>query len=203
MAKGAKELQSEQTRERIIDTAMRVFVRKGFFGSSIADLAAAVDMTKGALYHHFESKDALFFAVVEKIKRTWMQVVGRQVLKSGDAVSRLEALLDRHARLIEQNDSICLVLSGLLTEMEGVSASVRDAVQGVYADLVRFIEQIVREGQASGQVRSDVDARLTAFSVVGVLRGTGCSYAIFQRLGADFRALMDTAKRVVVSGLKP
>ncbi len=203
MSKGVKELQSEQTRARIIETAMRVFVRKGFFGTSIADLATAVDMTKGALYHHFENKDAIFFAVVEKIKRTWMEIVGSEVLRSEDAVLRLETLLDRHVRLIEQNDAFCLVLSGVLTEMDGVNPSVRDAVQGVYADLILFVEQIVREGQATGQVRSDVDAKLTAFSIVGVLRGTGCSYAIFQRLGADYAALMETAKRVLIAGLKP
>ena len=203
MSKGMRELQSEQTRESIIDAATRMFVRKGFFGTSIADIATAVDMTKGALYHHFENKDAIFLAVIEKIKRTWLTMVGREVLKSRDAEVRLEALLDGHARLIEQNEAFCLVLNSVITEMDGVNPAFRDAVEGVYADLLRFVEQIVRKGQASGQVRSDIDAKLTAFAIVGVLRGTGCSYAIFHRLGADYTALMETAKKVLIAGLKP
>jgi AcrR family transcriptional regulator len=201
--KTTRELQSEQTRDRIIETAMNLFVRKGFFGASISDLASAVNMTKGALYHHFENKDALFLAVVEKIKHTWMRIVGREAMRPSGTVARLEAILDRHVQLIEQNEAFCLVLSGLLTEMDGIDPAVREAVQGVYADLVIFIERIVREGQAAGQIRPDVDARLTAFSIVGVLRGTGCSYAVFQRLGANYSALMETAKMVLIAGLKP
>jgi AcrR family transcriptional regulator len=42
------------------------FGRKGFYSTSVADLAQATGLTKGVLYHHFENKDALFFAVVQR-----------------------------------------------------------------------------------------------------------------------------------------
>ncbi len=203
MEKTTRELQSEQTRERILAAAMRLFVRKGFYATSIADLAAAVDLTKGALYHHFQSKEAIFFAVIEAIRRTWREMVGREVLKSRDALQRLSALLDSHARLIEKNDAFCIVLNGLITEMDGVNPAFLAELQRIYADLVEFIEQIVRKGQKDGQLRKDLEPRLTAISIVGTLRGTGCSGAIFKRLGVEFSAMMQTSKEILLAGLRP
>jgi AcrR family transcriptional regulator len=203
MKKTARALQSEQTRERIIAAAMRLFVRKGFYATSIADLSAAVEMTKGALYHHFENKDAIFFSVIETIRKTWREMVGREVLKPRNALDRLGALLDSHARLIEENEAFCLVLSGLLTEMEGVNPAFLKKLQQIYADLISFIEQIVGKGKETGQLRSDLDPKLTALAIVGTLRGTGCSGPILRRLGVDYREMMQSAKRILLRGLKP
>ena len=68
MSKTQKQIQSEQTQEKIIEAATQLFVRKGFYGTSISDLAQATDLTKGALYHHFENKEAIFFAVIESVR---------------------------------------------------------------------------------------------------------------------------------------
>jgi AcrR family transcriptional regulator len=203
MEKTQRELQSEQTRDNIIEPAMRLFARKGFYTTSISDLASAVGMTKGALYHHFESKDAIFFAVIETIRKSWREMVGREVLKPKDAIARLGAMLDSHARLIEKNQGFCIVLNGLITEMEGVNPSFLETLQEIYTDLVSFTEQIVKKGQAAGQIRQDVDPGLTAFSIVGVLRGAGCSRPLFGKLGIDYFSMMETVKKVLLSGLAP
>src|SRR6478736_7224605 len=56
-----------KARNRILDAAMRVFLRHGFRRSSIEQAAEAAGLTRQALYHHFESKEALFRAVIERL----------------------------------------------------------------------------------------------------------------------------------------
>ena len=56
--------------ERILDAALRVFRRHGFRRSSIEQVAEAAGLTRQALYHHFESKEALFRAVIEQLYET-------------------------------------------------------------------------------------------------------------------------------------
>lgn len=199
----SRALQSEQTKERIIAAATRLFARKGYYATSIADLAEAVEVTKGALYHHFENKEAIFFAVVEKIRHAWWNVVARDVLKARDGMSRMSRLMDNHARLIAENESYCLVLNSMMMEMEGVNPDFLSTLQSVYVELASFIEQIVRKGQTAGQLRSDIDAKQTALTMVGILRGTGCSRPIFERLGVDYVEIVETSKKLVLSGLKP
>ncbi len=202
MEKTSRALQSEHTRERIVEAAARLFVRKGYIATSIADLAGAVEVTRGALYHHFESKEAIFFAVIEKIRVTWRDSVARKVAGSHDAIDRLSALLDNHALFLERNEAFCLVLNGMMTELEGVRPELAAALQQVYGELTRFVEQIIRKGQAAGQVREDIDAALAALTIVGMLRGTACSRPISERELVDYRTIMATLKKVLISGLR-
>jgi AcrR family transcriptional regulator len=202
MEKTSRALQSEHTRERIVEAAARLFVRNGYIATSIADLAGAVEVTKGALYHHFESKEAIFFAVIEKIRVTWRDSVARKVAGSHDAIDRLSALLDNHALFLERNEAFCLVLNGMMTELEGVRPELAAALQQVYGELTRFVEQIIRKGQAAGQVREDIDAALAALTIVGMLRGTACSRPISERELVDYRTIMATLKKVLITGLR-
>jgi TetR/AcrR family transcriptional regulator, transcriptional repressor for nem operon len=203
MEKGQREIQSQQTRARIIAEATGLFVRKGYGSTSIADLSEAVGVTKGALYHHFENKEAIFYAVIDDIRRTWRDVVAREVVGSRDALERLERLFDQQARFLQKNESFCLVLNGLMTEREGVDPSLVEAVQEVYAELTRFIEAIIVKGQASMKIRADINARLTALTIVGMLRGTGCSRPLSERMEADYAAVMETLRKVMIRGLQP
>jgi len=201
MPKTQKQLQGERTRQRIIEAAAQLFVRKGFYGTSIADLAQATGLTKGALYHHFENKDALFFAVVAVARDAWRETVVRDVLEAGDALTRLAVLFDNHARCISENETLCLVLGSLITEMDGVNPTFMAALEKIYADLTLFIERIIQKGQAAGQVRPDLDARLAALNIVGMLR-TGCS-RILNRMSADYTARMATLKQMLLDSLRP
>ena len=200
--KTSRAFQAELTRERIIAEATKLFLRKGFFATSIADLAAAVDVTKGALYHHFESKEAIFFAVVGTIKKTWRDTVAREVIGSRDPIQRLETLLESHARFLENNESFCLVLNGLMMEMEGIKPKYLAELQSAYAEMALFIEQILRKGQRSGVLRSDVEPKLASLAIVGMLRGTGCARPISERMKYDYDAAMDILKKIVIQGLR-
>ena len=66
---GKKAEQSEATRRKLIRVSRRLFAKKGYAGTSIADITRAAKVTRGALYHHFATKEALFFAVYEDLER--------------------------------------------------------------------------------------------------------------------------------------
>lgn len=56
---------TEQTRQALIDAGRRIFVEKGYAETATPEIVTAAGVTRGALYHHFEDKKALFRAVVE------------------------------------------------------------------------------------------------------------------------------------------
>src|SRR5579864_1818299 len=57
----------ERTRQRLLQAAFREVYRYGFQSAGIDTILAATNVTKGALYHHFESKEALGYAIVEEV----------------------------------------------------------------------------------------------------------------------------------------
>src|SRR2546422_85623 len=83
---GAKAQHSAATRGGIVSAALRLFAERGFASTSIADIAGAAGITKGAIYWHFDSKDALFKAILEGIRRDWQDVVRGPLEREKDPV---------------------------------------------------------------------------------------------------------------------
>ena len=73
---------TENIKERIIEEATRLFVRKSFKGTSIQDITDAVHVTKGAFYWHFKSKDALLDAIIDEYEKV---AVDRVIEELGQA----------------------------------------------------------------------------------------------------------------------
>lgn len=199
--KNKKELQSEQTRQQIIEVATRLFARKGFYGTSISDLTQGVGLTKGALYHHFDDKDALFLAVVESVQTKWQEAVANEVVSGKGSLAQIGILFEKHAELLSRNEFMCLVMSNLMNEMESVNPKYSSILEDIYEAFVLFVEQIVKTGQSNGEIRSDADPRLLSLNIVGILKGIGC-YPKLKRIPVDRIAMADSLKKVFLDGIK-
>ena len=82
MAKRSKE-DAEKTRTRILASALELFTRKGYEHTTFTDVAARLKMTKGAVYWHFESKQALLLALIDEMLEKFSRQVA-ELLPSGE-----------------------------------------------------------------------------------------------------------------------
>jgi len=87
-------------------------------------------------------------------------------------------------------------------EMDGVNPTFMAVLQEIHTDLILFIERIIQKGQTASQVRPDLDARLTALNIVGILGGIGCC-PILKHVSGDYAAMMETLKQMLLDGLRP
>ena len=74
---------SQETRERILDAALRVFAERGYDGASVTQICEQAGVSKGALYHHYPTKQTVFLALLEH----WLTSVdaGLETLRKGQA----------------------------------------------------------------------------------------------------------------------
>ena len=91
---GAPLPQPPVTRDRILDTAEALFAERGFAGTAVRDIAAAVDLTAASLYNHFAGKEALYAAVLERGMRPLMDVL-EDLAGHGHERTALDATLGR------------------------------------------------------------------------------------------------------------
>ena len=82
------------TRERILLAALRLFSVKGFRGTTMKDIAREVDITEGAIYRHFKSKEEIIEHLIRRVTGEIKELVRRKVLTKGDVVSRAKALAE-------------------------------------------------------------------------------------------------------------
>ncbi|MEE3067452.1 MAG: TetR/AcrR family transcriptional regulator [Actinomycetota bacterium] len=97
--KSRREQYAEQTRQAVLDAAQAAFAKHGFTATSITDIAETVRVTKGAVYHHFPDKRALFEAVLNRCDEAAQRNVFDAVAKHpddlwGGVLAALDATLD-------------------------------------------------------------------------------------------------------------
>src|SRR3954466_4100327 len=84
-ARSRRDEYSEATRQGLIDSARRLFAERGFSRTSTEEIVRAARVTKGALYHHFEGKNALFEAVMDAMEMEFQTRIAAAYEGEGDA----------------------------------------------------------------------------------------------------------------------
>jgi AcrR family transcriptional regulator len=108
MSTGRKAQQSESTRAELVAVARRLFAERGYANTPTEELVRQAGMTRGALYHHFKDKRALFEAVFEDVEQSLMAMIAARADPKADAWQRLlnacnaflDACLDRDVQQI-------------------------------------------------------------------------------------------------------
>jgi TetR/AcrR family transcriptional regulator, transcriptional repressor for nem operon len=151
------------TKEQIIVAAVETLHQKGFNGTSVQDITEAAHVPKGSFYNHFDSKETL---AVEALERYWQKVLnGLSTLsdeKTPPAVrlKRYFHYLNDVARQAEYRTG-CMI-GNMSAEMPDQSRAVRERLAVLLAAWSRAIESCVREAQADGTMRRDMEARTIA-----------------------------------------
>jgi AcrR family transcriptional regulator len=184
---------AEVTRARLIDAAIARFGADGL-GASFDAVAADVGVTKGALYHHFGSKEGLVEAVYkELIRRHAERVVAASVRGTGR--ERLLALVDESARLYASRTPVYRLLTSLHLAAAMERPALADIARRVQRNQREYMIDLVRAGQQDGSLRHDVDAEAVGLTVNAALQGFLTQQleppAAQRRWVAQFRTLLE------------
>jgi AcrR family transcriptional regulator len=156
-------------RDELLDTSIERFAEHGP-GTSFDAIAADVGVTKGALYHHFGSKDGLVEEVYkEAIRRHAARVV--EASATGDGRTRLLALVDASARLYGSRTPFYRLLTTLHLEAATSRRHLEDVARRVQRRQRQYMVELVRIGQRDGSIRSDLDAEAVGLTVNAALEG--------------------------------
>lgn len=160
---------AEVTRTRLIDAAIERFAADGL-GASFDAVATDVGVTKGALYHHFGSKDGLVEAVYkEAIRRHADRAMDASA--AGDGRTRLLALVDASTRLYTSRSAFYRVLVSLHVSAAADRPALADIARRMQRNQREFMIDLVRTGQQDGSIRGDLDPEAVGLTVNAALTG--------------------------------
>jgi TetR/AcrR family transcriptional repressor of nem operon len=162
-----------RTRERLLRAAFREIYRSGFQSASLETILASAGVTKGALYYHFESKEELGYAVVEEIiapdvHRQWL----RALESVNDPVDALIGIVQGISVRPADVRGGC-PLNNLAQEMSPLDAGFRKRLAMIFQAWRDAISAVLREGQAHGSVRRDLQPADAAGLLIAMVEGYG------------------------------
>jgi TetR/AcrR family acrAB operon transcriptional repressor len=184
---------STATQTELLRSCLHLFARRGFPSTSLDEIASAVGLTKGAIYWHFRSKDALFDALLDYIRRQWRTTVLRPMLESRDPVSRFQLLFDGYQALFEREPDECLFLQRITLDADDHYAR---RVRAVYAQTAKVVVAIINQGKRVGVFRRDVNSTVLAYAALASLTGANAHAA--SNPSVTLAALIDEVKEALL-----
>ncbi|MGA9736012.1 MAG: TetR/AcrR family transcriptional regulator [Candidatus Sulfotelmatobacter sp.] len=163
----------ERTRQRLLQAAFREVYRYGFQSAGIDTILAATDVTKGALYYHFESKEALGYAIIEEIVATfprdrWLLPLQRS--KDKDPINALIGIVQAIPARPSDLKAGCPLVN-LAQEMSQLDGQFRKRLERIFHAWQEGIAMALRRGQHQGTVRRDLVPEETASFLIAMVEG--------------------------------
>lgn len=168
-------LTPDERRVQLLAAARATFARLGYHRAGVADIIGEIGVARGTFYNYFDSKRAIFAAVVEEMMDEVVAVV-QPIDVHADIATQVWANLDRLIRAVMAAD----VVRVLFAEASGVDEEGDAVLRDFYGDALGRIERALRLGQSLGVVR-DGDVTIMAQCVLGCVKEPVIQANLFRR----------------------
>jgi AcrR family transcriptional regulator len=162
-----------RTRRKIIEKSMQLFSVKGYYNTSIADILAAADLTKGGLYGHFASKEDIWYAVYEEAVGIWKGIVFKGIRNNSDPLRRIEKFIENDMLDYLGTDVFeggCFFLN-MLVELSGQSASMSKQILRGFVRLSGLLRSWLEEADQKGMLQENLDLKEVSNFIIISLNG--------------------------------
>ena len=176
---------TEDKRKRILEAAVKVFARKGYFAARVSEIAKKAGVADGTIYLYFRSKEDLLVKLFDEVMAEHVQQVRAVVRALPTTKERLGAIAERHLDGLGRNRDLAVVFQVELRQsiqfMERFTAS-------WLQDYFALLNEVMEEGQRDGSLRPDLPRKVATKAFFGALDEMVTSWIIGGK-GYDLRQL--------------
>ena len=183
--------------QQIVEAAIRVFARNGYYHSRVSDIAREAGIASGTIYLYFRTKDEILVTLFREKMAAWVAFLRREIAGEVDAVARLRRLVHLHFSVLEKNPDLAEVVQVELRQghkfFRGASAQ---EVSAYFA----LIESVLEEGIAAGQIRHDVPVKVATKMLFGAMDQMATSWVLGKR-GYRLTAAAEAVATIFLRGV--
>ena len=181
--------------QQIIDAAIRVFARHGYYKSRVSDIAKEAGMASGTIYLYFKTKDDILVTLFREKMAQWVASVGIAIADAPDAATKIRRLVKLHLRMLEDDPDLAEVVQ---VELRQGHKFFRGASAHEITAYFALIQTVLEQGIAGGLIRPDLPVKLATKMLFGAVDQVATSWV----LGKRRYRLSDTADAVADIFLK-
>ncbi len=164
--------------QQIIDAAIRVFARTGYYNSRVSDIAREAGIASGTIYLYFKTKDEILVTLFREKMAEWVAFARREITAESSAEAKIRRLVALHFAVLERDPDLAEVVQVELRQghkfFRGASAHEVSA----YFDL---IGSVLQEGVAEGRFRQDLPVKVATKVLFGAMDQVATSWVLGKR----------------------
>ena len=164
--------------QQIIDAAIRVFARNGYYNSRVSDIAREAGIASGTIYLYFKTKDEILVTLFREKMAEWVASVRREVAAERDPLAKVRKIVALHFRVLEDNPELAEVLQVELRQGQKFFRGASAHEVSAYFDV---INDVLEEGAASGQIRRDLPVKIATKMLFGAMDQLATSCVLGKR----------------------
>jgi TetR/AcrR family fatty acid metabolism transcriptional regulator len=164
--------------QQIIDAAVRVFARKGYYQSRVSDIAREAGIAAGTIYLYFKTKDEILITLFRDAMDRFVASVRSAVAAEPDAVSKLRRVIKLHFEMLEAHPELAEVVQVELRQGQKFFGGASSHEISAYFAL---IASVFEEGLASGQLRPDLPVKVATKALFGAMDQLATSWVLGKR----------------------
>jgi len=190
-------------KEKIIHESLRLFSLKGFLGTSLQDILSATGTSKGGFYNHFQSKEDLFYSVLDEARQTWRTKNLAGLDEIDDPVGKIIKLLQnfRDQYLVDSVDfpGGCVFIT-LSVELNDQRPHLSQEITKGFVGLKNMIHKLLDQGKETGELNINLDSNVATEIVFAGMLGASVIFGVDK--SADSLEQSINALTSYVTGLK-
>jgi TetR/AcrR family fatty acid metabolism transcriptional regulator len=164
--------------QAIVDAAIRVFARNGYYNSRVSDIAREAGIASGTIYLYFKTKDEILVTLFREKMAEWVAHARREIAAEVDAVAKIRRLVALHFTVLEKNPELAEVVQ---VELRQGHKFFRGASAHEVSAYFTLIASVLEDGIAAGQFRRDVPVKVATKMLFGAMDQLATSWVLGKR----------------------
>jgi len=189
----------DRRKEQIMSAALSVVVSKGYDQSRMDDIVEKSQLSKGAIYWYYKSKEEVYLSLVDYWFVQYSSGVVDTLKQQESASDQLKALFDFFIEQFDKNPTTFKLLVEFW-RLAGLNPDFNAKLQQIYSDFLEYIIEIIKVGVANGEFKN-VEPRITALSILINIEGINW-FTLFDKSGVEAHEYIDTISNFILNGLK-
>lgn len=158
----------EGKRRRILDAALKVFARDGYYNAKVSEIAKLAGVAHGTIYLYFKNKEDLLISIFKELVGELLEHVKAEVERVSSPKEKLRRLIELQMKLAQEYRELSELI---LIELRQSSKFLRSDAINIIEEYIRLIEGILRRGMEEGEFRGDLDPTVVATLIYSSFEG--------------------------------
>lgn len=176
---------ASSTKNSILNSALKVFAKRGFYNTRVKDIASETSVAEGTLYKYFPSKNDILFYLFKQKWSELTQDLREKIEPLDDVNEKMMLILKTIVDVFESNRDLAELF---LIEIKQSSAFLNSPIVESMIDFLDLIEEILKEGMAKGVYRKDLDTKAARMMIFGAAQGVLLGWILKEKIPRGGRA---------------